>query len=502
MRSKFTKIVLLAALAFAAVFTTSCASRPGKAMGLHDSAANRMQQYGENDGEVLNLYNQAIDEYKKYIAENPESAGEAYQYLGRILYTGPRSLRNYDEAFKDLKTALEIHEKGKNNNFIPLCYNEIGTVQYRLGDYSSAFSNFKKASELSSQLAGDEAQLYWLGLGVEQDLPKAMELYKKAALGGRDLWANIYGLDYQIKEYGKGNFDNKGMNLYKDYLHAKSMGEPKDVWMSILTQSADLGWPPSQVDLWITYRDDKEFDKGMPYLQKAIATDFVPAFFHIGYVYHVGLNNTRVDYNEAQKWYEKAAVEGLPIAQSNLGALYFNNNIMAKQGFSNQELAYYWWNAAAEQGYSPAVYNRNLVASYRAPESKFETAIHILNSVSTIMNNSAKIYNSLNKSKMHSYVPPGNRSKQSAGTDDTTQPSQVKTEKAICGDYISFKNMDHAYDGYKDRLLDMKTYPKKYNDSDRRNCQSSMRDIREKWNAHGCGNKIYKSDLEDWSGGK
>ena len=152
-----------------------------------------------------------------------------------------------------------------------------------------------------------------MGLGVEQDLSKAMEMYKKASLNGLELWTNIYALDYQINEYKKGNFDNDGMYLFLDYLHAISMGEPKDVCMSILKQSADLSCLPAQVDLWVYYRDNKEYDKGMPYLQKAVDANFIPAFFHMGYVYHAGLN-TKVNYQEAKKWYEKAAVEGFPIA--------------------------------------------------------------------------------------------------------------------------------------------------------------------------------------------
>lgn len=407
MKNKIAFHTITAALALAAVFTLSCGVSRELSEGLkfQNSAWNKMQDRGEDDQEVLYLYAQAIDNYKKCILNN-KNLSDAYHNLGRIYLTGPKSLRNYYEASNYLYKAAEIYGKEKNWTFVSMCYNEIGTAQYRLGDYNSSLLYYKKSSELSSQFAGDEAQLYWLGLGVEQDLPKAMELYKKAALAGRDLWANIYALNYQIKEYSKGNYDNKGMALFMDYLHAKNMGEAKAVWMQILTQSADLGWPPAQVDMWVILRDDKEFSKGMPYLQKAIATGFIPAYFHMGYVYNMGLNNTQINYYEAQKWYEMAAVEGFPVAQSNLGALYFSNFITAKQGFSNQEMAYYWWNVSAEQGYSLAVYNRTLVASYRAPQSKFETTIQILNSVASIIDASARIYNSQNKSSIRRYVPP------------------------------------------------------------------------------------------------
>jgi len=419
--SKLRYISLTAVVALAVVFALSCASTAGggnggyvvqggnfkKAKKYHNAAAKKMQQLGENDAEVLKLYKQAIEEYRGCIAVRDKNSGEANQYLGRILYTGPSSLRSYKDALRYLRDALDIYEKEKKEgDFIPLCYNELGAVQYRLGDYFSAYLNWKRSSELSGQFAGDEAQLYWLGLGVEQNLSKAMELYKSAALAGRDLWANIYALSYQIKEYEKGNYENEGMDLFLSYLNSKSMGEPKETWMSILTQAADLGNPPAQVDLWVYCRDDKKYEQGMPYLQKAVAAGYIPAYFHMGYIYHMGLNNTKTDFKEAQKWYEKAAAEGFPIAQSNLGGMYFMNQITAGPGNSNQEMAAYWWKVSADQGFPLAIYNQKLVANYRTP---LETSIQLLSSVASIMNASMDIYKTLNKSSVPAYIPSSDR---------------------------------------------------------------------------------------------
>jgi len=83
----------------------------------------------------------------------------------------------------------------------------------------------------------------------------------------------------------------------------------------------------------------------------------------------------------------------------------------------------------------------------------------------------------------------------------SSQPS-AKTEKAICGNDGAFKQADLTYDGYVNMLLDMKTWPeKKYNDRDRRSYQSSMKGVREQWNAHRCENKtIRESNMENWNG--
>jgi len=412
-----------------------------KAKDYHNAAANRMAQKGDNDAEVLKLYKQAIDEYRKCITVNNKDTGEAYNYLGRILLTGPRSMRDYGESAQLLAQAVEIYEREKKQGlFIPNCYNEIGTVLYRLGDYYSAYNNWKKASDLSPQYAGDEAQIYWLGLGVEQNLPKAMEIYKKAALAGRDLWTNIYALDYQIKEFNKGNFDNDGMYTFLDYINALSMGEPRDVLMLILQQSADLGWPPAQNDYWIYCRDGNEPAKGMPYLQKAVAANYTPAFFHMGYVYHAGLNNIKVNYEEAKKWYEKAAVEGFPIAQSNLGGLYFQNNITADKGVSNKEMANYWWSIAAEQGFALAIQNKALVASYRPPISTIEATVQILNSVVSMINTSTRTYNSLNKSRIQGYVPPSGGPQRTVQSSSSSASSSSSSSSRISSSSSSQKD--------------------------------------------------------------
>jgi TPR repeat protein len=52
-----------------------------------------------------------------------------------------------------------------------------------------------------------------------------------------------------------------------------------------------------------------------------------------------GKLGVKTNYQEAAKYYEKAAVEGYPLAQSNLGVLYYDNFISTEKGFSNRDLA-------------------------------------------------------------------------------------------------------------------------------------------------------------------
>jgi len=363
-----------------------------KAKRLDKQASERRQKYGDEDEQALNLYNQAIDEYRKCVTVSNGNTGEAYHNLGKILYTGPESLRNYSEAAQYLNEAAEIYEKQKKKaTILSAAYSDAGTAQYRSGDYNASFNNFKKASDLSSEYSVIEARFLWLGLGVKQDLPKAMDVLKGAALAGRDVWTDIYALDYQIQQGQKGNSRSQGMSLYMDYLKAKTMGESDAA--QILTKSADSGWPPAQEELWSAYRQSKDYAKGMPYLQKAAAANFIPAFFEMGYMYDAGLN-AKVDYAQAAKWYEKAATEGHSLAQNNLGSLYSNDKIAAGNGSSNREMASYWFKLSAEQGNADAIKNQKQVAK----QIKMENTVEILNALAAVTSATADIANALEPS--------------------------------------------------------------------------------------------------------
>jgi TPR repeat protein len=389
-----------------------------------------MQKSGENNPKVLKLYTQAIEAYKECIEINGKYSylGFTYRDLGQIFYTGPRTLRNYNEAIMYMNEAIEILSKQiQFMAFAPFCYNEIGNILYILGDFYSSYYYYQKAAELANITSAGLAFMNWLGLGTEQNLPKAMELYRTAASAGNDsCWSNIYALQYQINENKKGNYDNEGMMLFLDYLHVKGLDLVKDEWMPILTRSAELGYPPAQVDMWIIYRDDKQTGKGLPYLQKAVDANYIPAFFLLGHAYHMGLINKKPDYKEAQKWYEKAAVGGHPIAQNNLAALYYNNNISSLQG--NGVMANYWWTVSAEQGYSDAASNKKLVENYRTSQ---EIALKNLESILNIMNASLKTYNSLNQSRVRSYVPPKSTQQAAQSNTSTASSSSSSTNNRV-----------------------------------------------------------------------
>jgi len=370
----------------------------------------------KNDPKIVKLYTQAIDGFKKYLSKNNKDTSRnnyAIEYIVRILNGGPNSLRNYPEALQ------YIYEAGLKEY--------IGMTLFRMGDFYSAYVAFQE-----NDAVGRIAQLYWLGLGVEMNLPKAMELYKEITFkkgNFNDLYY-LYHLDYQIKEYQKGNFDSEAIALFMEYMYLQMMGESSDVLIAKLTQSADLGYPPAQVELCIIYSNFQEFKKAMFYLDKAVDANYVPALCQMGGVYYTGYGKKK-DYNKAKECYEKAAEQGDPNAQNKLGVLYFKNLINAEKGYTNKEMAWYWINTAAEQGYIQAAENLTTFDDYR---TRFQQIVKVVTGIAKMAKSAYDTYNNINKSNIQSYYPQSSQSKNNTSTSNITTSSTSNNSggKTLC----------------------------------------------------------------------
>ncbi len=69
------------------------------------------------------------------------------------------------------------------------------------------------------------------------------------------------------------------------------------------------------------------------------------------------------NYAEAVRFYRLAADQGIAVAQSNLGAMYYNGQGVPE----NFVEAYKWWSLAAAQGYNDSAKNRDIVRSVMTP---------------------------------------------------------------------------------------------------------------------------------------
>ena len=88
-----------------------------------------------------------------------------------------------------------------------------------------------------------------------------------------------------------------------------------------------------------------------PLLEQAEAGN-ADAQFDLGTAYYNG-DTGNVDYDQARRWWEKAAARGDKIAQYNLGTLYDEGRGVSQ----NHRIAAQWYRDAAQQGYAYAQYN-------------------------------------------------------------------------------------------------------------------------------------------------
>lgn len=78
--------------------------------------------------------------------------------------------------------------------------------------------------------------------------------------------------------------------------------------------------------------------------------------------YYIGMMSERMqNYSDAVIWYRKAAEQGHTFAQSNLAVLYFNGQGV-KQDFSEAEKL---WRMAAAKGDKDALHNLNVLITKR-----------------------------------------------------------------------------------------------------------------------------------------
>jgi len=107
------KIFIFTTMVFLLVGNTEVFASKGnfeKAKKYHNSAVISKQKFGENDKKVLDLYTKAINEYQN-VSVPDKNIGEAYHYLARILFTGPKSLINNELSLKYFLTASFIFQK-------------------------------------------------------------------------------------------------------------------------------------------------------------------------------------------------------------------------------------------------------------------------------------------------------------------------------------------------------------------------------------------------------
>ncbi len=201
-----------------------------------------------------------------------------------------------------------------------------GLKAFEAKDYSTAMSELKPlVSENNLDAMNLVGQMYELGLGVEADEQKAVQLYNRCSAQGNLDCVN------SLRTY-----KNKG---YK-------------VELQTVEPAAEAGDPVAQNRLGEMYEFgygvDRDPSKAIQWYKLAADQGLVLAQHNLGRAYNFG-TGVQQDFAQAEKWYRKAAEQGHMEAMFFLGALYSNNHGEENDKQTNI-IAYAWLQNALELG--------------------------------------------------------------------------------------------------------------------------------------------------------
>ena len=173
---------------------------------------------------------------------------------------------------------------------------------------------------------------YFLGKGVEKNIPKAMEWLKQSANQGYSRANRGLGQIYYGKKF-KEHFSQDFKQAFIHFEKAKNQGDTKAA-----VYLGEMYYKGHGVEL--------NLESAVSELHEAAKQGFSKVQYKLGYLHHIG-KGVNQDFDEAIYWYEKAAAQGDVMAQHNLGTL------LATIGTDKQDFVQsaVWYQCAAELGY-------------------------------------------------------------------------------------------------------------------------------------------------------
>lgn len=209
---------------------------------------------------------------------------------------------NKDISLSEAASSFEI----TSDDCTAACQNKLGVKYAAKRQYQEAFALFQQASGHGHSLAQFNLGLcYENGKGIDKDLGKAAECYKKAST-----------LNHSGALYNLALFYMEGIG-----------GLPKEPSraLELLELAAQAGMKKAQSYLGIYYANESsnhiDYSKAVSYLEKAASKKDAAAEYHLGICYERGLGVER-DLAAAGHLYNAAAQHGSVSAQYNLGVFY------------------------------------------------------------------------------------------------------------------------------------------------------------------------------------
>lgn len=289
---------------------------------------------------------------KYYILSAKQGNKKAMFRLGMLCIEGPEEMRSDKYAFQFLSMASDINH--------PILWLNLGILYKKQNNKEKAMECFKKSDiwadfEIATLLLQEtndaeklnklkdivfksshnddprfielRANLYEQGLIVNQDLPMAVDYYKRA---------------------------------FREYTSDYSRFIDIAAGIRCLEKASDLQDIGASYMLAKFYFEHNDFTRAYLYFTEAAKSGLPIAKYYLGYYYMNGLGVVAIDYKNAIHWFKQADVPGISDASFLLGELY-----MEGKGCSPcPNIAFRYWLKAAIQNHPYAEYR--LSQAYKA----------------------------------------------------------------------------------------------------------------------------------------
>lgn len=265
----------------------------------------------------------------------------------------------------DTASAFRIWKQGdsQGSSFCQLALGRECLVQER---YQEAYAYFKKV--MDNKHGGNQgeacwhiAYLYFNGLGVEEDVGQGEAWLKRGADEYRDAGC-AYALGTSYMGRGDAALGAKYFRLSDQYGDTTAMAElgrhyaqngnmdmAADCFQTMIDRGQNSGYHMMAM-LYDMQNDAKSCND---YLFKGDKMGNPNCSEVLGYIYENGLDNYKVDYKKASKYYEKS---GTPKSLYRLGVMYIDG-MLGKQKESDIAKGVGYISRAAEQGDVDAIYS-------------------------------------------------------------------------------------------------------------------------------------------------
>ncbi len=288
-----------------------------------------------------NDYNQAYDQF---VALSERENPMAQFYLGKIYRFGigrpadpARAEKWFDLAIgnglvKQMLSEAKSGDPAMQSNLGVMYFEGIGVEK----NLSKAADWYKKAAEQGYAVGQSNLATQLLhGLGVEQDATKAAKWYERAA-----------SQNYAQAQYALANLYVSGRGVDRDYRTAREWYE----------KAAVNGLAGGHTGLALLYQNgwgvQQNLAKALEHYRQAAEDGDTAALRGIANMYALG-EGVQQDTYTALEWYEKAAEQGDNIAQNELGYFYGTGDGIPK----DYEKSLFWYRKAAEQDNATAQFN-------------------------------------------------------------------------------------------------------------------------------------------------